>query len=76
MVLVVLCKDMHVVAVIRACLVTSRDMCRIKEVLTFVEPTKKTHRLHGIGQTGDATPVVGDKDSCAPHSGLVDSFVL
>lgn len=76
MVLVVRCKDMHVVAVFRACLVTSRDMCRIKEVLTFVEPTKTTHRLHGIGQTGDAAPVDGENDGRAPNSGLIDSFVL
>ena len=51
-------------------------MCRMKEDLKVREPTKNEHWLHGGDQTGDATPVVGDKDSCAPNSALLDLFVL
>lgn len=51
-------------------------MCRMKEDLKVREPTNNEHWLRGGDQTGDATPVVGDKDSCAPNSALVDSFVL
>ena len=48
----------------------------MKEDLNVIEPTKNEHQLHGVGHAGDATPVVGDKDSCAPNSALLDLFVL
>ena len=46
-------------------------MCRIKEDLNVIEPTKNEHQLHGVGHAVDATPVVGEKDGRAPTARLL-----